>query len=261
MDRIYADFTTRAAAGRKMPVEKLRELARGRVWTGEDALANGLVDALGGYGKALALAKEAAKLPADARVNVEEYPRRKGTSAVLSELLGQTGDNSEDDAANVSLATPWAPLMQGTRMVYSLGARLGLLDVPRHARLAPRQRAHALGQRAVVRDLAEQIDGRELRLEVVAVALHEAPGDDDAADLAALLAPHEVLDRALGLRSSRPDERAGVHDQHVRELRFGGERHARFREVAHHDFGVDEVLRATKGNETDGGGHGKRQKT
>ncbi|MFP2933233.1 signal peptide peptidase SppA [Pyxidicoccus sp. 3LG] len=137
LDRIYADFTQRAASGRKLPVEKLRELARGRVWTGEDALANGLVDALGGYAKALALAKEAAKLPADARVNVEEYPRKKGTSAVLSELLGQTGDNSEDDAANVSLASPWAPLLEGTRRVYSLGARLGLLEHQQGALYAP----------------------------------------------------------------------------------------------------------------------------
>ncbi|MCP3137122.1 signal peptide peptidase SppA [Pyxidicoccus xibeiensis] len=137
MDRIYADFTQRAANGRKMPVEKLREIARGRVWTGEDALANGLVDALGGYPKALALAKEAAKLPADARVHVEEYPRKKGTSEVLSELLGQTGDNSEDDAASVSMLSPFAPLLEGTRMVYSLGARLGLLEHQRGSLYAP----------------------------------------------------------------------------------------------------------------------------
>ncbi|MBZ4419071.1 signal peptide peptidase SppA [Myxococcus sp. RHSTA-1-4] len=137
VERIYADFTKRAAAGRKMPLEKLQEVAKGRAWTGEDALAHGLVDALGGYPKALALAKELAKLPADARVRVEEYPRRKRGSEVLSELLGQTGDNSEDDAASVSALAPWAPLMEATRGVYMLGARLGVFERQRGALYAP----------------------------------------------------------------------------------------------------------------------------
>ena len=137
VERIYADFTKRAAAGRKMPLEKLQEVAKGRAWTGEDALAHGLVDALGGYPKALALAKELAKLPADAQVRVEEYPRRKRGSEVLSELLGQTGDNSEDDAASVSALAPWAPLMEATRGVYMLGARLGVFERQRGALYAP----------------------------------------------------------------------------------------------------------------------------
>jgi protease-4 len=137
MDRIYEDFTKRAAAGRKMPLEKLQGLAKGRVWTGEDALAHGLVDALGGYSKALALAKELAKLPADARVNVEQYPREKGASEVLSALLGQRGDNSEDDLTSVSALAPWAPLMEATRGVYSLGVRLGVFERQRAALRAP----------------------------------------------------------------------------------------------------------------------------
>ena len=56
------------------------------------------------------------------------------------------------------------------------------------------------------------------------------------------------------------DERAGVDDEHVGQLGFRGEGHAGFGEVTHHDFGVDEVLRAAKGDETDGGGHGKMLK-
>jgi protease-4 len=141
LDFIYKDFTTRAAAGRKMPLEKLQGLAKGRVWTGEDALANGLVDSLGGYPKALALAKELAKLPADAPVNVEEYPRKKATSEVLSELLGQTGDNSEDDAATVSAASPFAPLLKGVEAAYTLGARMGLFEHQRASLYAPMPRA------------------------------------------------------------------------------------------------------------------------
>lgn len=137
LDRIYSDFTTRAAASRKLPLEKLQSLAKGRVWTGEDALTHGLVDALGGYPKALELAKEAAKLPADARVNVEVYPRKKPASAVLSELLGQTGDNSEDDAITVSALSPWNTLVAGTRQVFALGAKLGLFEQQRGELYAP----------------------------------------------------------------------------------------------------------------------------
>lgn len=137
LDRVYQDFTKRAAAGRKLPLEKLQAVAKGRPWTGEDALAHGLVDALGGYPQALALAKELAKLPADAKVRVEEYPRRKSGSELLSELLGQTGDNSEDDAASVSALAPWAPLLEATRGVYMLGARLGVFERQRGALHAP----------------------------------------------------------------------------------------------------------------------------
>ncbi|QSQ11971.1 signal peptide peptidase SppA [Myxococcus landrumensis] len=136
LDRIYTDFTTRAAASRKMPLEKLQGLAKGRVWTGEDALTNGLVDALGGYPKALALAKEAAKIPADADVRVEEYPRRKSPAEVLSSFLGETGDNS-DDASVTALVTPWAPLVEAARIVNELGVRMGVFAPQRGTLYAP----------------------------------------------------------------------------------------------------------------------------
>jgi len=55
------------AAGRGQTVEAVRRVARGRVWTGEDALAHGLVDALGGLQDALRIAKQEAGLPLEAR--------------------------------------------------------------------------------------------------------------------------------------------------------------------------------------------------
>ena len=56
LDRIYADFTSKAAEDRRMPVDRLRELARGRVWTGADAVERGLVDRLGGLSDAVEVA-------------------------------------------------------------------------------------------------------------------------------------------------------------------------------------------------------------
>ena len=63
----------KVAAGRRMPVERVHELARGRVWTGADAIANGLADEAGGMREAIAIARKRAGLPDDAPVRV--YPR------------------------------------------------------------------------------------------------------------------------------------------------------------------------------------------
>jgi protease IV len=73
LDAIYRDFTQKVAAGRRMPVERVDEIARGRVWTGADAAANGLVDEIGGLHTAAEIARRRAGLPADAPLRV--YPR------------------------------------------------------------------------------------------------------------------------------------------------------------------------------------------
>jgi protease-4 len=73
LDRIYADFTGKVASGRKMTPEQVHDVARGRVWTGADAAANGLVDQLGGLEVAVGLARRRAALPDTAPVRV--YPR------------------------------------------------------------------------------------------------------------------------------------------------------------------------------------------
>jgi len=73
LDQVYADFTEKAAADRGMPVERLRDVARGRVWTGADALTRGLVDRLGGLEEAVELACERAGLRRD-DVDVRTLP-------------------------------------------------------------------------------------------------------------------------------------------------------------------------------------------
>ncbi len=73
LDAIYQDFTTKAAQGRGMTAERMHELAKGRVWTGADAKANGLVDELGGLYKAAEIARVRSGLPADAPLR--GYPR------------------------------------------------------------------------------------------------------------------------------------------------------------------------------------------
>jgi protease IV len=73
LDAVYRDFTQKVAAGRRMPVDRVDEVARGRVWTGADAAQNGLVDELGGLQAAAGIARRRAGLAADAPLRV--YPR------------------------------------------------------------------------------------------------------------------------------------------------------------------------------------------
>jgi protease IV len=70
LDAVYEDFTAKVASGRRLPVERVHELARGRVWSGADAIANGLADEAGGIRDALAIARRRAGLPADTPVRV-----------------------------------------------------------------------------------------------------------------------------------------------------------------------------------------------
>ncbi len=62
VDKIYNIFKSRVADGRKMSVDSVDVIAQGRVWTGSDALANGLVDALGDLDRAVASAASMAEL-------------------------------------------------------------------------------------------------------------------------------------------------------------------------------------------------------
>jgi protease-4 len=68
VDAIYIDFVGKVAEGRRRPVADIEAVARGRVWTGRDALEAGLVDELGGLRDAVRIARERANLPEDAPV-------------------------------------------------------------------------------------------------------------------------------------------------------------------------------------------------
>ncbi|WP_374656931.1 signal peptide peptidase SppA [Phenylobacterium sp.] len=68
MDRIYENFVARVSEGRKLPVERVREIAKGRVWTGVQARELGLVDEVGGFYQAVDKAKALANLSGDVRL-------------------------------------------------------------------------------------------------------------------------------------------------------------------------------------------------
>jgi len=96
LDRVYVDFTGKVADGRKLPKEKVLEIAKGRIWSGEDAKALGLVDELGGFPEALALAKKAVGIPESDEVKLAVYPAPKST---LERFFDKGADSSDRDAA------------------------------------------------------------------------------------------------------------------------------------------------------------------
>jgi protease-4 len=87
MRDFYDGFVQKVATSRKMTVERVDQLAQGRVWTGAQAQQNGLVDALGGLDRAIGLAKERAGISPETDVEVVSYPERKSLAELLVEQL------------------------------------------------------------------------------------------------------------------------------------------------------------------------------
>ncbi len=85
-DVIYDDFTRKVAAGRKLPLDKVQAAAKGRVWSGSDARAQGLVDSLGGFWTAADLAAGLGKVSADAMV-FKVYPAPLGVLGSIRRMM------------------------------------------------------------------------------------------------------------------------------------------------------------------------------
>ena len=84
----YDQFIEKVAASRHTTPEKIDAVAQGRVWTGQQAKDNGLVDALGGLDAAVGIAKQRAKLSAESEVELVVFPPRKSFYEILSEQFG-----------------------------------------------------------------------------------------------------------------------------------------------------------------------------
>jgi protease-4 len=79
----YDQFVEKAAASRHKKPEEIDAIAQGRVWTGRQARDLGLVDVLGGLDKAVAIAKDRAKIPAGEQVELVVYPPRRSLYDLL----------------------------------------------------------------------------------------------------------------------------------------------------------------------------------
>ncbi len=88
MQATYDTFVEKAAAGRHTTPERIDAIAQGRVWTGAQGKQIGLVDELGGLDRALAVAKQRAKLPPDSEVELVVYPGKKSFYDIVRSPFG-----------------------------------------------------------------------------------------------------------------------------------------------------------------------------
>ena len=106
LQRGYDRFTQLVAEGRDLSLAEVDEIARGRVWSGEDALERGLVDELGGLTAAITKARELAEIEDDVDIRLKTFPMNEGgfpffsasSSASVAELkaIGQLAELIND---------------------------------------------------------------------------------------------------------------------------------------------------------------------
>jgi protease-4 len=136
----YNRFVSLAAQGRHQDVAAMQEVAQGRTWYGSTALTKGLVDRLGGFPAAIALAKEKANLPASTPVKLELFEKKTN---VLEQFM-----NQDDDEEGLTVAG---------QLVRQLVEASGLQPLlARHPGLLPLTRV-VLSGRETVYPLAEYV--------------------------------------------------------------------------------------------------------
>jgi protease-4 len=123
LDNIYKGFIDRVAEGRKLPREHVLQVAKGRVWSGEDALKYGLIDKLGDLKEAIELAKEAVSLK-DQIVPVEVFPKPIGLGEQIQKVLLGEEDLDAPDMGVLS------PLMRILHLVKIISAEVSVYIRP-----------------------------------------------------------------------------------------------------------------------------------
>lgn len=129
MQAFYSTFVEKAAQGRHSTPERIHAVAQGRVWTGEQAREQGLVDELGGLDTAVRIAKQRAKIPEDEDVTLVTYPGQRSLYETITQQIGRSS------LSQTLLTTPVAALLgagaalsaEGTQMVRG---QVGALATP-----------------------------------------------------------------------------------------------------------------------------------
>lgn len=93
IEHTYNTFLERVANGRELTVAQVDSIAQGRVWSGTDAIENGLVDSIGGLDDAIT---EAASMAGITEYGIRKYPRYKSGFARLMEDLGETSTRQKE---------------------------------------------------------------------------------------------------------------------------------------------------------------------
>lgn len=113
IEYLYQEFLRKVAEGRKMTTEQVDAIAQGHVWLGETAKSIGLVDELGGFRKAIQVAKSLAGIDESARVELVSYPKPKdfwddffeklGSESIVGTALQLVAETFKRDLAQAAL--------------------------------------------------------------------------------------------------------------------------------------------------------------
>jgi len=121
MNHIYEVFVDRVAKGRNMSAARVNEIGRGRVWTGAQAKENGLVDEIGGFMRALQVAKDAIGIEASQEVELVFYPKPKNLLDRVGELL--------NTRAAIQLPASWQAVLRTIAMPFENGPLLTMMPM------------------------------------------------------------------------------------------------------------------------------------
>ena len=121
VDNIYNQFLKRVADGRKLSVERVKQIARGRVWTGKDALAIGLVDEIGSLQDAINFAIKSSNVAA---AKVIYYPLIKEDK--FESFFKLLKDESEESEVKIKLNSMPAELVSYYQEIKKIEGRMGI---------------------------------------------------------------------------------------------------------------------------------------
>jgi protease-4 len=127
LDRIYEDFVTKVAEGRGLDSERVHEIARGRVWTGEQALEIGLVDELGGFATAERRVRAELGLEPEGSLRLRVFPKPKSAFELLRERRGWVATQDRLPRAAVQALGPAVRLARDLGL---LDSERGVLSMP-----------------------------------------------------------------------------------------------------------------------------------
>lgn len=128
IEGFYQAFLERVAQGRKRKVEEIAPLAQGRVWLGEQAKQNGLVNELGGLDRAVEMIKQRAGIPVKEQIALVNYPPRK---SLLEVLMTRSGESPalETEARQLLLGSHLAGIPVQVPSTLRIWLKGGLLEV------------------------------------------------------------------------------------------------------------------------------------
>jgi len=132
----YSDFTSKVAYYRGMEIERVEELAQGRVYSGIGAYNAGLIDGIGGLDDAIRIARILADIPEGKRVVHSEFPKPKFMDNLLERILSMQVFSARKKETNASFAADLLfplPLLEDLRFrIKHNGKAIPLLPLENH---------------------------------------------------------------------------------------------------------------------------------